>query len=81
MVGNDDGTSDATTLGLEDGSYEMEGDVEGLGINELLGCIVGVNVGTQVTDDSAPNLYDNVPELTTGASSLLLLLLVPKMGK
>ena len=74
MVGNDDGTSDATALGLEDGSYELVGDVDGLGINELLGCIVGVNVGTQVTSDSAPSLYDNVPELTKGASSLLLLL-------
>ena len=80
MVGNDDGTSDATVLGLEDGSYDMVGIADGLGINELLGYIVGVNVGTQVTSDSAPSLYDSVPELTTGASSLLFLL-VSKMGK
>ena len=80
MVGNDDGTSDATALGLEEGSYDMVGIADGLGINELLGCIVGVNVGTQVTSDLAPSLYDNVPELTKGASSLLFLL-VSKMGK
>ena len=36
MVGTDDGTSDATALGLEDGSYDMVGIADGLGINEFL---------------------------------------------
>lgn len=62
----------------------LEGDIEGrfvttissvglpvgLSVGEDVGMtIVGLNVGTHVMDDNTACLYDNVPEVTVGASS------------